>query len=93
MAGQIVDTRRQLEEQLSQHQADLFHIDAVLKLYGVDPEDIPTKGRVPVRSPYFGRKEISTRCRDMLRPIPAGAKVKAAMKANSFKVSAFPTNT
>jgi hypothetical protein len=67
LAGQIVDTRRQLEQQLGQLQADLFHIDAVLKQYGVDPDDIPAKGRMPVRSTYFGRKEMSTRCRDMLR--------------------------
>lgn len=63
VAGQIVDTRRLLDKL----QADLFHIDAVLKLYGLEPEEIPTKGRMPVRSAYFGRNEISRRCRDLLR--------------------------
>ena len=48
-------------------QADLFHIDAVLKLYGQEPSEIPTKGRVPKRSSYFGRNEISRRCYDLLR--------------------------
>lgn len=27
----------------------------------------PTKGRMPVRSPYFGRYEISRRCREAMR--------------------------
>lgn len=63
VAGQIVDLRRQMDKL----QADLFHIDSVLKLYGLEPEEIPTKGRMPVRSAYFGRNEISRRCRDMLR--------------------------
>jgi hypothetical protein len=63
VAGQIVDMRRQLDKL----QADLFHIDSVLKLYGLEPDEIPTKGRMPVRSAYFGRNEISRRCRDMLR--------------------------
>ena len=67
VAGQIVDTRRQLEQQLSKLQADLFHVDAVLKLYGVEPADIPAKGRVGKLSAYFGRTELSRRCRDALR--------------------------
>ena len=67
IAGQIVDTRRQLEQQLSKLQADLFHVDAVLKLYGVEPETIPAKGRVGKLSAYFGRAELSRRCRDALR--------------------------
>lgn len=48
-------------------QADLVHVDGVLALYGLEPAEIPTKGRMPVRSTYFGRNEISRRCRDMLR--------------------------
>jgi hypothetical protein len=42
-------------------------LDAVLKLYGLDPEEIPTKGRVPKRSAFFGRNEITRRCYDLLR--------------------------
>ena len=63
VAGQIVELRRQLDRL----QADLFHVDAVLRLYGVVPGDIPTKGRVPVRSGYFGRNEITRRCYDAMR--------------------------
>jgi len=51
VAGQIVDMQRDLDRL----QADLFHIDQVLRLYGLDPEEIPTKGRMPKRSAYFGR--------------------------------------
>lgn len=63
IAGQIAD----LFKQLDKLQADLVHVDGVLKLYGLEPSEIPTKGRVAVRSAYFGRNEISRRCRDMLR--------------------------
>src|SRR5436305_1614440 len=63
VAGQIVDLRRQVDKL----QANLMHIDAVLKLYGLEPAEIPTKGRMPVRSAYFGRNELSRRCRDQLR--------------------------
>ena len=63
IAGRIVDLRRELDKL----QADLVHVDAVLRLYGEEPSEIPTKGRMPVRSAYFGRNEISRRCRDMLR--------------------------
>jgi len=63
VAGRIIDLRREADKL----QADLVHIDAVLRLYDVEPAEIPTKGRMPVRSAYFGRNEISRRCRDMLR--------------------------
>jgi hypothetical protein len=63
VAGRIVDMRREIDKL----QADLLHLDAVLKLYGLEPAEIPNKGRMPVRSAYFGRNEISRRCRDMLR--------------------------
>jgi hypothetical protein len=63
VAGQIVELRNQIDRL----QADLFHLDAVLKLYGLDPEEIPTKGRVPKRSAFFGRNEITRRCYDLLR--------------------------
>jgi hypothetical protein len=63
MAGRMIDLRRELDKL----QADLVHVDAVLRLYGLIPEEIPTKGRMPVRSAYFARNEISRRCRDALR--------------------------
>jgi len=63
VAGRIVDLHREADKL----QADLVHIDGVLRLYDVEPAEIPTKGRMPVRSAYFGRNEISRRCRDMLR--------------------------
>ena len=39
----------------------------VLRLYREDPQDIPTQGRMPVRSAFFGRNEITRRCYDPLR--------------------------
>jgi ribosomal protein S19E (S16A) len=63
VAGRIVDLRREIDKL----QADLVHIDAVLKIYGLEPAEIPNKGRMPVRSTYFGRNELSRRCRDELR--------------------------
>ena len=42
-------------------------MDTVLRLYGEEPEDIPLKGRIGKLSPYFGRSEMSRRCRDALR--------------------------
>jgi hypothetical protein len=63
VVGQIVDLRRQVDKL----QADLMHIDAVLKLYGLEPAEIPNKGRMPVRSAHFGRNELSRRCRDEVR--------------------------
>ena len=62
-AGRMVDLRRELDKL----QADLMHVDAVLRLYDVEPAEIPTKGRMPIRSAYFARNEISRRCRDLLR--------------------------
>jgi hypothetical protein len=63
VAGQIVELRGQIDRL----QADLFHLDRVLKIYGLDPEDVPTKGQVPKRSAFFGRNEITRRCYDLLR--------------------------
>ena len=77
VAGQIVDLKREIDKL----QADLFHIDAVLRLYGLEPEEIPTKGRMPKRSAYFGRSEISRRCYDMLRE-------KGEVKADDIAVKA-----
>jgi len=77
VAGQIVELRRQLDRL----QADLFHIDAVLRLYGVEPSEIPTKGRVPIRSAYFGRNEITRRIYDALRERGTVKAVDIAMQA------------
>jgi len=63
IAGRLVDLRRELDRL----QAHLVHVDGVLRLYGLEPSEVPTKGRMPVRSAYFGRNELSRRCRDMLR--------------------------
>jgi hypothetical protein len=77
VAGRIVDLRREVETL----KADLFHIDAVLRLYDVEPEEIPTKGRVSSRSVYFARNEVSRRCRDMLRE-------RGTLKADDLTVQA-----
>jgi hypothetical protein len=63
VAGRIIDLKREADLL----QADLYHIDAVLRMYGEEPADIPTKGRMPKRSAYFGRSEVSRRCYEMLR--------------------------
>ena len=63
LAGRIVELRHEAD----QLEADLFHIDAVLRLYDVEPADIPIKGRVPKRLGYFGRNEITRRIYDALR--------------------------
>src|ERR1700733_12936833 len=63
LARQIIETKAQVEKL----HADLFHVDTVLRIYGEDPEDIPLKGRAGKLSPYFGRTEMSRRCRDALR--------------------------
>ena len=63
VAGQIVDLRREIDKL----QADLYHIDYVLKIYGIEPDEIPTKGRMPKRSTYFGRNEITRRCYELFR--------------------------
>jgi hypothetical protein len=63
VAGRTVELRCEADRL----EADLFHIDAVLRLYDVDPGEIPTKGRVPSRSPNFNRKEVTRRIYDALR--------------------------
>jgi len=63
MARQIVEARAQIDKL----QAYLFHLDYVLRLFGEDPGDIPLQGRLGKLSPYFGRAELSRRCRDALR--------------------------
>jgi hypothetical protein len=77
IAGALIDTQRELDRL----QADLFHLDAVLKLYGEEPADIPTKGRMPKRSTYFGRNEISRRCYDLLREKGAATAADVAVRA------------
>ena len=42
IARQIIDAKRQIDRL----QTDLFHLDAVLRLYGEEPEALPIKGRI-----------------------------------------------
>jgi hypothetical protein len=42
IARQIIEAKAQIDKL----QADLFHVDTVLRLYGEDPGDIPLKGRI-----------------------------------------------
>jgi hypothetical protein len=77
VAGRIVDLRRELD----QLQGDLIHIDAVLKLYGLLPNELPTKGRMPKSSAYFARQELSRRCCEMIRE-------KGTIKADDVAVQA-----
>jgi len=77
LAGRIVDLRREIKDL----QGQLEHVDAVLRLYGLEPAEIPNKGRMPVRSVYFARTELSQRCRDMLRD-------KGAIRADAVAVQA-----
>lgn len=63
IAGKVVDLRREADLL----QADLHHVDAVLRMLGEDTADLPTKGRVSKRSSYFGPSEVSRRCYEMLR--------------------------
>jgi len=77
VAGRIIELRRGAE----QLEADLFHIDAVLRLYEVEPSDIPTKGRVPKRSAYFARSEITRRIYEALRTQEAVSAVEIAAQA------------
>jgi hypothetical protein len=44
-----------------------LHPDMVLRLRAEDPQDIPTKGRMPIRSAFFGRNKITRRCYDLSR--------------------------
>lgn len=77
VAGRIVELRREARRL----EADLFHIDAVLRLHEVDPSDIPTKGRVPVRLGYFGRNEITRRIYEALRTTESVSAVEIAAQA------------
>lgn len=77
IARQIIEARRQIDKL----QTDLFHVDTVLRLFGEDPGDIPLKGRIGKLSPYFGRAEMSRRCRDALRE-------RATVKADGIAVQA-----
>ena len=77
VAGRVIDLRREAD----QLEADLFHIDAVLRLYEVEPAAIPTKGRVPKRSPYFLRTEITRRLYGALRTDDSVSAVEIAAQA------------
>lgn len=89
MAGRIVDLRREADKL----QAELVHIDAVLRLYGLEPSEIPNKGRMPVRSAYFGRNEISKRCRDLMREKGTIQAVEVAAQAMRDTVDVSVINT
>jgi hypothetical protein len=77
VAGRIVDLRKDVERL----QADLVALDAVLRIYDVEPSELATKGRMPVRSAYFGRYEITRRCRDLMRE-------KGTVKAEDISIQA-----
>ena len=49
VAGRIIDLRREIDKL----QADLVHIDAVLRLYDVEPEDIPHQRPDACQVPLF----------------------------------------
>jgi hypothetical protein len=57
-----------LERLLSQHRADLMHLDGVLRLYQPerDPEEIRPR-RLMRRNRYFERGELSRLCREAFR--------------------------
>jgi hypothetical protein len=50
VAGRMVDLRRELDRL----QGDLAALDSVLRLYDVEPGEIPTKGRMPSGAPILG---------------------------------------
>ena len=77
VAGRIIELRAEAE----QLETDLFHIDAVLRMYEVDPADITTKGRVPKRSAYFARNEITRRIYEALRTQETVSAVEIAAQA------------
>ncbi len=77
VAGRVIELRREADRL----EAELFHIDAVLRLYDVEPGDIPTKGRVPLRSPYFARTEVTRRIYEVLRKEGAVCAVDLADRA------------
>jgi hypothetical protein len=52
VAGRIVNLRREMDKL----QADLLQLDAVLKLYGLEPAEIPNKGRIPVGPPTLAER-------------------------------------
>jgi hypothetical protein len=76
-AGRIIELRCEVD----QLEADLFHLDAVLRMYEVDPADITTKGRVPKRSAYFARNEITRRIYEALRTQGTVSAVEIAAQA------------
>lgn len=55
-------TVRRISSSVSNYHA---HVDAALRLFGLMAEELPTKGRMPVRSAHFGRNEISRRSGDV----------------------------
>lgn len=67
ISGQIAE----LEKQINRHQADLVHIDAVLRMYGkADPEAIRAKD-ISRRSDWFRPGECRNLVYDILRDAEA----------------------
>ncbi|EWY39303.1 hypothetical protein N825_07990 [Skermanella stibiiresistens SB22] len=66
LAGQIAE----MEKRIARHQADLIHIDAVLRMYGKDdPETIKPKD-IGRRSDWFRPRECARLIQDILRDAP-----------------------
>jgi len=67
--AEILGIIADLERRLDQHQANLIHVDAVLRLLEpeIELEHIPARHRPPKRSPYFGRGEITRTCLEVFR--------------------------
>ncbi len=65
IAGQI----RELEHHTDQLRAEMIHVDSVLRLFApeIETEKIPARRRMPRRSEYFARGELTRICLDALR--------------------------
>jgi hypothetical protein len=79
-----------LQRQIDQYQADLTHIDGVLRILAtdLDPETIRPK-RVYRRTRYFARNELSRICLNVFRlaegtPLSTDEITAGAMKAKGF---------
>ena len=64
---ELADYERLFERGEHGFEAELVHVDAVLRLYGLEGSELPNKGHVSISSAYFARNELSRRCRDLLR--------------------------
>ena len=85
ISGQIGE----LEKQINRHQADLVHIDAVLRMYGkADPEAIRVKD-ISRRSDWFRPGECRNLIYDVLRhpeaPVPTRTIAEPFMLAKDYR--------